>query len=91
MKRNDDLESITTFVVSVGVLIGFLAIIFGILYMLIFVSQPMQQAPNDAKLIELLNTLSIFLTGALSSVLGMKGLKKMTQTRKKAEPSEKEN
>jgi hypothetical protein len=55
-----------TFVFSVG----------GMLYALIFVTQPIgAQAPNDRAFIELLSTLTIFLTGALGSVLASNGLK----------------
>ena len=55
-----------TFVFSVG----------GMLYALIFVTQPLgNQAPNDRAFIELLSTLTIFLTGALGSVLASNGLK----------------
>jgi hypothetical protein len=46
------------------------------LYALIFVSQPLgDQAPNDRAFIELLSTLTIFLTGALGSVLASNVLK----------------
>jgi hypothetical protein len=46
------------------------------LYALIFVTQPLgDQAPNDRAFIELLSTLTIFLTGALGSVLASNGLK----------------
>ena len=48
----------------------------GMLYALIFVTQPLgDQAPNDRAFIELLSTLTIFLTGALGSVLASNGLK----------------
>ena len=48
----------------------------GMLYALIFVTQPLgDQAPNDRAFIELLTTLTIFLTGSLGSVLASNGLK----------------
>ena len=60
-----------TFVFSVG----------GMLYALIFVTQPLgDQAPNDRAFIELLSTLTIFLTGALGSVLASNGLKDKPKT-----------
>lgn len=43
--------------------------VFGILYALIYVTQPMQQAPNDRDLISLLTNLLTFLTGTLSGYL----------------------
>ena len=50
--------------------------VFGMLYALIFVTQPISnQAPNDRAFIELLTTLCIFLTGSLGGVLASNGLK----------------
>jgi hypothetical protein len=46
------------------------------LYALIFVTQPIgAQAPNDKAFIDILTTLTVFLTGALGSVLASNGLK----------------
>ena len=39
------------------------------------VDQPMEQAPTDAQLIDLLSTLLVFLTGSLSALLASNGLK----------------
>jgi hypothetical protein len=45
-------------------------------YALVFVTQPIgAQAPNDRDFIQLLQTLAIFLTGALGGVLAGNGLK----------------
>ena len=50
--------------------------VLGMLYALIFVTQPItNQAPNDRAFIELLTTLTIFLTGSLGGVLASNGLK----------------
>jgi hypothetical protein len=50
--------------------------VFGMLYALIFVTQPISnQAPNDRAFIDLLTTLTIFLTGSLGGVLAGNGLK----------------
>jgi len=65
-------------IVFVGVVLAatFCFSVFGMLYALIFVTQPLgDQAPNDRAFIELLSTLTIFLTGALGSVLASNGLK----------------
>jgi hypothetical protein len=57
--------SLTFFLVSLGVV-----------YSLMFITQPIgAQAPNDAAFIDLLKTLSIFLTGSLGGVLAGNGLK----------------
>lgn len=48
-----------------------MAFIYGIL----FVDQPMEQAPTDAQVIDLLSTLLVFLTGTLSGLVAGNGLK----------------
>lgn len=59
----------------------FLIVTLGITYALIFVTQPIgAQAPNDAAFIDLLKTLSIFLTGSLGGVLAGNGLKSKPKT-----------
>jgi galactitol-specific phosphotransferase system IIC component len=65
-------------VVFIGAILGvvFLGSVFGILWALIFVTQPLgEQAPNDRAFIELLTTLTVFLTGSLGAVLAGNGLK----------------
>ena len=59
--------------------------VLGMLYALIFVTQPItNQAPNDRAFIDLLTTLTIFLTGSLGGVLASNGLK----SKPKPEPEE---
>ena len=65
-------------IVFIGVVLAatFCFSVFGMLYALIFVTQPLgDQAPNDRAFIELLSTLTIFLTGALGAVFASNGLK----------------
>jgi len=65
-------------IVFIGVCLGlvFALSVLGMLYALIFVTQPIgAQAPNDRAFIEILTTLTVFLTGALGSVLASNGLK----------------
>lgn len=58
------------------VLTGVFAVsVFALLYALVFVTQPMNQAPNDAAFIDLVSTLTVFLTGSLAGVLAGNGLK----------------
>jgi hypothetical protein len=52
-----------------------IAFIYGVL----FVDQPMEQAPTDAQLIDLLSTLLVFLTGTLSGLVASNGLKSKSQ------------
>ena len=65
-------------IVTVGVLLAivFSTIVLGMTYGLLFVSQPEKQAPNDAAFIDLLKTLSIFMTGTLSGLVAANGLKR---------------
>ena len=58
--------------------------VMGMLYALIFVTQPIsQQAPNDRAFIDLLTTLTVFLTGSLGGVLASNGLKSRQTTPEK--------
>jgi hypothetical protein len=49
--------------------------VFSLLWALVFVTQPMQQAPNDAAFIDLVSTLTVFLTGTLAGIVSANGLK----------------
>jgi hypothetical protein len=53
------------------------------LYALLFITQPMKQAPNDAAFIDLVSTLTVFLTGTLAGIVSANGLK----TKPKVEPT----
>ena len=56
-----------------------LASVMAFIYGVLFVDQPMEQAPTDAQLIDLLSTLLVFLTGTLSGLVASNGLKSKTQ------------
>jgi ABC-type transport system involved in multi-copper enzyme maturation permease subunit len=60
--------------------ISFAAIVLGFVYGLLFVNQPLEQAPNDAAFIDLLSTVVVFLTGSLGGLLASNGMKKTKQT-----------
>jgi hypothetical protein len=64
-------------IVTIGILLAvvFAGSVFAMLYALVFVTQPMKQAPNDAAFIDLVSTLCVFLTGTLSGILSANGLK----------------
>ena len=49
--------------------------IMAFIYGILFVDQPLEQAPTDAQLIDLLSTLCVFLTGTLSGLVAGNGLK----------------
>jgi hypothetical protein len=64
-------------IVTIGII---LAVVFAIsvssmLYALLFITQPMKQAPNDAAFIDLVSTLTVFLTGTLAGIVSANGLK----------------
>jgi hypothetical protein len=71
-------------IVFVGctIAVTFAITVIGFVYFLGFVTQPVEQSPNDAAFIDLLKTLSIFMTGTLSGLVAANGLK-----RKPAEPT----
>ena len=65
-------------VVTVGVLLAivFSTIVLGMIWGLLFVSQPVEQAPNDAAFIDLMSTIVVFLTGTLSGLVASNGINK---------------
>jgi hypothetical protein len=80
---NEQLKARLIVFIGVCLALTFAFSVAGMLYALIFVTQPLgDQAPNDRAFIELLSTLTIFLTGALGSVLASNGLKDKATTPK---------
>jgi preprotein translocase subunit Sec61beta len=71
-----DIHARLILIIGITLAVTFLTVTIGIVYALIFVTQPIgAQAPNDAAFIDLLKTLAIFLTGSLGGVLAGNGLK----------------
>ena len=64
-------------IVSIGIILAivFAGSVFSLLWALVFVTQPMKQAPNDAAFIDLVATLTVFLTGTLAGIVSANGLK----------------
>jgi len=64
-------------VVTVGVLLAvvFAVVVIGFVYGLLFVSQPMEQAPNDKEFISLMATIVTFLSGTLAGIVASNGIK----------------
>ncbi len=65
-------------IVIVGLVMAFVfaLTVIGFVYALMFVTQPIdKQAPNDAAFIDLLSTLTVFMTGTLSGLVASNGLK----------------
>jgi hypothetical protein len=67
-------------IVGITMSISFAAIVLGFVYGLLFVNQPLEQAPNDAAFIDLLSTVVVFLTGSLGGLLASNGIKKAKPT-----------
>jgi hypothetical protein len=84
-KRHSPEEIHARLIFIIGLtLAGVFAIsVLSLLYALVFVTQPMRQAPNDAAFIDLVSTLCVFMTGSLAGVLSANGLK--------SKPKEKQN
>ena len=62
--------------VACTIAITFAITVIGFVYFLGFVSQPEKQSPNDAQFIDLLSTLTVFMTGTLSGLVAANGLKR---------------
>lgn len=64
-------------IVTIGIILAvvFAGSVFSLLWALVFVTQPMNQAPNDAAFIDLVSTLTVFLTGTLAGIVSANGLK----------------
>ena len=79
----DELHARLIFTVGMVLAFVFAISVIGFVYALMFVTQPLNtQAPNDAAFIDLLKTLTVFLTGSLGGLVmsnGMKSKKKETE------------
>ena len=64
-------------VAIVSVLLGivFAVVVIGFVYGLLFVSQPLEQAPNDKEFISLMATIVTFLSGTLAGIVASNGMK----------------
>lgn len=83
MKRYTSEEIQMRLIAFIGGLLGLclLVIVIAIVYSIVFVSQPMNQAPNDKEMLSQLNTLSTFLTGTLSGLVGASAINKIAGSR----------
>lgn len=74
-------------IVSIGIILAivFAGSVFSLLWALVFVTQPMKQAPNDAAFIDLVSTLTVFLTGTLAGIVSANGLKSKPKEKKDGE------
>ncbi len=61
--------------VGIGLTLAFVGSIFTLLYGLLFVTQPLEQSPNDAEAFSVLNPMLMTLSGGLIGLLASNGLK----------------
>ena len=72
---NDEIKARLILVVGIGLTCAFVGSIFTLLYGLLFVTQPLEQAPNDAEAFSVLNPMLMTLSGGLIGLLASNGLK----------------
>jgi uncharacterized BrkB/YihY/UPF0761 family membrane protein len=72
--QSDELMSRLIFIIGVVLVFVFAISVTSLLYALLFVTQPMNQAPNDQAFIEIVKTLTLFLTGALAGFMSSYGI-----------------
>ena len=93
MKRHtpEELHARLIFIVGVVMATVFAITVFGFVYALMFVTQPIKyQSPNDAAFIDLLSTLLVFMTGTLGGLVMSNGLKSKPKQEKNPQDSESE-
>jgi hypothetical protein len=66
---SDELMARLKFTVGLSLAFTLTGIVFVVLFSLMFIEQPMTQAPNDAKFFELITPIATFLTGILSGIM----------------------
>ena len=72
----DELHARMIFGVAIILAVVFAITVIGFVYALMFVTQPIgQQSPNDSAFIDLLKTLTVFLTGSLGGLVMSNGMK----------------
>jgi hypothetical protein len=72
---NEQIKARLVLIVGVGLTASFLFSVIAILYGVLFVVQPMEQAPNDAEAWSVLSSMLLTLSGGLIGLLAGNGLK----------------
>ena len=72
---NEEIKARLVLTVGVGLTASFLFSVIAILYGVLFVVQPMEQAPNDAEAWSVLSSMLLTLSGGLIGLLAGNGLK----------------
>jgi len=74
--ENEALHARLVFTVGVIMAVTFMIMVVGLLFGMLFVSMPAELSPLDGSIVDLLSTISVFLTGALSGLVASNGIKK---------------
>jgi hypothetical protein len=85
----EELHARLIFAVGIILAVVFAVSVFGFVYALMFVTQPVdKQSPNDAAFIDLLKTLTVFLTGSLGGLVMSNGMKSKKKEESGTNPEE---
>jgi len=82
----DQIKARLILMVGITLSLSFAGTIFVLLYGLLFVVQPLEQAPNDAEAWKILSPLTLTLGGALGGLLAANGLKGHPEKEEPKEP-----
>jgi hypothetical protein len=74
--ENDQIHARLITAVGLVMSITFFLMVIGLMYGLLFTNFPTELAPLDSKIVDLLSTISVFLTGALSGLVATNGIAK---------------
>jgi hypothetical protein len=77
--ENEALHARLVFTVGVIMAVTFAIMVIGLLFGMLFVNMPEKLSPLDGSIVDLLSTISVFLTGALSGLVASNGIKKDKQ------------
>ena len=77
--ENEALHARLVFIVGVTMAITFAIMVVGLLFGMLFVNMPAELSPLDGSIVDLLSTISVFLTGALSGLVASNGIKKSSK------------
>jgi hypothetical protein len=72
---NEEIKARLVLTVGIGLTASFLFSVIAILYGVLFVTQPLEQAPNDAEAWSVLSSMLLTLSGGLIGLLAGNGLK----------------
>ena len=72
---NEQIKARLILIVGLAISAAFIITICTLLYGLLFVTQPLEQAPNDAEAWKILSPLTLTMSGVLAGLLASNGLK----------------